>query len=63
MAEAGTSEMRCCGECGSEYFAASPPMSSLCPECSHWLYRYPPCPNASVVGRCSLCGWDGSASA
>ncbi len=54
---------RCCDECGSDYLASSSRMTHLCPECSHWLYGYPPCAHEFVGGRCSRCGWDGAVSA
>ena len=63
MADAGTPEMRCCDECGSDYFAAASQMAQLCPECAHWLYGYPRCQHLFASGRCSRCGWDGSVSA
>lgn len=63
MAVAKLQKTRCCDECGSEYFAASSRMSSLCPECAHWLYGYPRCPHEFANGQCSKCGWDGSVSA
>ena len=59
----GQPETRCCDECGSDYFAASSQMASLCPECSHRLHGYPACVHEFAGGRCSRCGWDGSVSA
>lgn len=56
-------ETRCCDECGSDYLASSAQMTHLCPECSHWLYGYPPCAHEFAGGRCSRCGWDGAVSA
>ena len=53
----------CCNECGSDYLSDRSPMASLCPECAHWLYGYPPCAHEFVNGRCSQCGWDGAVSA
>ena len=55
-------EMRCCEECGSAYRAATSQMASLCPECAHWLYGYPPCCHEFAAGRCTRCGWNGSVS-
>jgi hypothetical protein len=55
-------EVRCCDECGSDYFAAASPMSQLCPECAHWLYGYPRCAHEFIGGRCFRCGWNGSVS-
>ena len=51
-----------CDECGSDYFAASSVMASLCPECSHVIYGKPACIHVFNNNRCSKCGWDGSAS-
>ena len=51
-----------CDECGSRYIADRSAMASLCPECAHRLYGYPPCPHVMVEGRCADCGWDGSVS-
>jgi predicted RNA-binding Zn-ribbon protein involved in translation (DUF1610 family) len=56
-------ETRRCDECGTDYFAAASQMVSLCPECAHWLYGYARCAHDFGPGRCSRCGWDGSASA
>jgi predicted RNA-binding Zn-ribbon protein involved in translation (DUF1610 family) len=58
----GHREMRQCEECCSKYFASASLMSRLCPECAHWLYRYPRCAHEFVRGCCSMCGWDGSVS-
>ena len=54
---------RRCDECGGGYLAASSKMASLCPECAHRLYGYPPCAHEMADGRCTKCGWDGSTSA
>jgi predicted RNA-binding Zn-ribbon protein involved in translation (DUF1610 family) len=51
-----------CDECGSDYFADSSKMASLCPECAHWLYGYENCAHIFAEGRCTRCGWDGSPS-
>lgn len=32
-----------CEECGSQYYGDKSKMSSLCPECAHYLYGYPNC--------------------
>lgn len=53
-------EINRCEECGSEYYAASSLMKSLCPECAHALYGYPNCSHVFDNGRCILCYWDGS---
>jgi hypothetical protein len=55
-------DIRCCDECGTEYFAAASQVARLCPACAHWLYGYPPCVHDFVGGRCTWCGWDGSVS-
>lgn len=49
-----------CDECGSEFSTNSSKMSSLCPECAHYLYGYPNCRHVFKNGRCVRCGWDGS---
>ena len=51
-----------CEECGSEYYAETSIMQSLCPECAHKLYGYPNCSHVFENGRCKLCYWDGSRS-
>jgi hypothetical protein len=33
-------EIRCCDECGSDYFAAASQMFELCPECARWLKEW-----------------------
>ena len=53
-------EINICEECGSEYYAASSLMKSLCPECANVLYGYPNCSHVFENGRCILCYWDGS---
>lgn len=44
-----------CAECDSDFFVDSSRMSSLCPECAHLIYGYPPCRHTFVAGRCSKC--------
>ena len=51
-----------CSECGSKYYEKASPMRSLCPECAHILYGYPPCEHNFVGKRCQKCYWDGSHS-
>ena len=51
-----------CDECGSDYFAHTSKMDSLCPECAHLLYGYENCEHSFDTRRCSKCGWDGSRS-
>lgn len=63
MGEANDPEIRCCDECGSDYFAAASRMARLCSECAHWLYGYPRCDHQFAGQRCAKCGWDGSVSA
>lgn len=62
MADSEQPETRSCDERGSDHIAAASHMASLCPECAHWLYGYPPCDHEFVRGRCARCGWDGSVS-
>lgn len=52
-----------CDECGSPFFVSASHMTSLCPECAHYLYGTPPCDHRMVAGRCTTCGWNGSVSA
>ncbi|WP_202908770.1 hypothetical protein [Roseimaritima ulvae] len=51
-----------CDECGSRFTSSNATMSSLCPECSHYLYNKPNCAHSFCDGRCRRCGWDGSVS-
>ncbi|MFO0570316.1 MAG: hypothetical protein U0263_32035 [Polyangiaceae bacterium] len=51
-----------CDECGGAYFCDASQMASLCAECAHHLYGYPPCAHSFTDGRCGNCGWDGSRS-
>lgn len=51
-----------CDECGSTYYANSSSMRSICPECAHVLYGYPPCEHIFVNKRCQKCHWDGTHS-
>ena len=53
-------EIKVCEECGSKYYAASSPMNSLCPECSHIIYGSEPCDHEFDGKRCRKCFWDGS---
>ena len=53
---------KCCDEYGSTYFAVTSQMTSLCLECAHRLYGYPPCDHQFEDGRCVACHWDGSVS-
>ena len=55
-------EIAVCNECGSEYYAGSSIMKSICPECAHALYGYPNCSHVFDNGRCMLCYWDGRKS-
>ena len=55
-------EIAKCEECGSEYFAGSSLMKSICPECAHVLYGYTNCAHVFENGRCILCYWDGRRS-
>lgn len=55
-------EIAKCDECGSEYYAGSSLMKSLCPECAHALYGYVNCAHVFENGRCTLCYWDGRKS-
>ncbi len=51
-----------CDECGSPFIKGTSKMMNLCPECAHYLYRYPNCNHAFKNGRCIYCYWDGSKS-
>ena len=51
-----------CDECGSRFVSSQATMSSLCPECSHYLYNKPNCAHSFRDGRCRRCGWDRSVS-
>ena len=55
-------EIKICDECVSEYFANTSMMLKLCPDCSHYLYRYPNCKHNFRKGRCSKCYWNGKTS-
>lgn len=55
-------EIAKCDECGSEYYAGSSLMKSICPECAHALYGYTNCAHVFENGRCILCYWDGRKS-
>ena len=55
-------EIAKCDECGSEYYAGSSLMRSICPECAHALYGYTNCAHVFENGRCILCYWDGRKS-
>lgn len=48
-----------CEECGSPYFRDGSEMASLCAECAHHLFGYPPCPHEFAEGHCISCGWNG----
>jgi hypothetical protein len=50
-----------CAECYSTFIPQRPGMS-LCDECAHLLYGFPPCAHDFQDGRCAKCGWDGSVS-
>jgi predicted RNA-binding Zn-ribbon protein involved in translation (DUF1610 family) len=52
-----------CDECGSPFYVSASAMASLCPECAHCLYGFPPCAHELVAGRCVTCGWNGAESA
>jgi hypothetical protein len=53
-----------CDECGTPYRHGISPMETLCAECAHVLYGYPPCPHSiGPDGRCSRCGWNQARSA
>ena len=61
-------QMAICDECESSYVDGTSAMASLCPECAHRLYGYPPCEHEMVAveagggSRCRRCGWDGVVS-
>lgn len=49
-----------CDECGSEFYKETSQMSSLCPNCSHFLYGYKNCSHQFENGRCLKCFWNGT---
>lgn len=49
-----------CDECGSAYEQSSSQMSSVCPECAHYIYGYENCAHEFSNGQCNKCKWDGS---
>ena len=51
-----------CDECNSQYYSDTSEMSSLCPECSHFLYGYKNCEHQFENGRCLKCFWNGNQS-
>lgn len=48
-----------CDECGSTFDQAVSTLSSLCPECAHWLYLKPGCQHVFEGERCNKCYWNG----
>lgn len=48
-----------CNECNSDYYASASEMMKLCPNCSHYLYRYANCDHNFKNGRCIKCYWNG----
>jgi hypothetical protein len=51
-----------CDECQSQYFSEMSDMTSLCPECSFYLYGKKNCEHKFENGRCIKCYWNGKSS-
>lgn len=48
-----------CDECGSTFEQSVATMSTLCPECAHWLYLKPRCQHVFDGECCRKCYWNG----